>query len=266
MQGFSTRIKNTLMRRLGQGEGSFSGPHKTWKEALKHATGYNAAEILEKVKHSTLQVKENSGLHVRDGVIFDTPQYSYPLFASLLRVACENRGILSLIDFGGSLGSKYFSFKTYYPDPIKINWQVVEQPHYVQCGMEFLLSSELSFYANIADVPILPDIILLSGVLQYLDRPYAHLDQIMDLGVPYLFIDRTLCNMNGTEDKILVEHVPRHIYSASYPCWFMSYTKLKAYLLEKYVMIDEFDGLEGKFSVSGFQMHSKGMFLRRKQN
>src|SRR5690349_12566766 len=86
----------------------FSGSYPDWEHANAHATGYDSAPILEHVKRSALKVKNGEAAFERDSVAFVETQYSFPVLAALLRAGTEDHGRLSVLDFGGSLGSSYF--------------------------------------------------------------------------------------------------------------------------------------------------------------
>ena len=70
----------------------------------------------------------------RDGVVFDQPDYNFPLLACLLRVATESGNRLRVLDFGGSLGSTYFQCRPFLGGVSELRWTVVEQPQFVECG------------------------------------------------------------------------------------------------------------------------------------
>jgi hypothetical protein len=69
----------------------FTGNYPTWEDAMKDCTGYDAPNILEKVKTSLLKVKNGEAVYERDSVLFDHIQYSFPLLVSLLYVATSSK-------------------------------------------------------------------------------------------------------------------------------------------------------------------------------
>src|ERR1700712_2624661 len=86
----------------------WSGNYNSWQEAEQQCVGYDADNILEKIKVATLKVKNGDAVYERDALLFDSIQYSWPLLANLLWIAGKKTSRLSVIDFGGSLGSSYF--------------------------------------------------------------------------------------------------------------------------------------------------------------
>jgi putative methyltransferase (TIGR04325 family) len=69
--------------------------------------GYEADNILEKCKSALLKVKNGEYPYERDSILFDTVQIFFPLLSALFFVALQNKSKISIIDFGGSLGSAY---------------------------------------------------------------------------------------------------------------------------------------------------------------
>src|SRR5690606_1701818 len=104
----------------------------------------------------------------RDSMLFDEVHHSFPVLAGLLRAAAENAGSLSVLDFGGSLGSSYYQCKDFLAVIRELQWSVVEQEHFVRAGREEFSTDRLNFFYSIAECveSAAPNVALLSGVLQ----------------------------------------------------------------------------------------------------
>ena len=113
----------------------FHGDYSTWDEAVKASTGYDQLNIFEKTKNSTLKVKLGEEVYERDSVIFDHIEYSLPVLAGIMFAAAKDEGRLSVLDFGGSLGSSYFQNREFLTLLPNVQWGIVEQPHYVNYGV-----------------------------------------------------------------------------------------------------------------------------------
>jgi putative methyltransferase (TIGR04325 family) len=231
--------------RNNQSEYGFFGNYPTWEEAMKDAEGYDKDIILETVKNSLLQVKEGKAIYERDSVLFDKIEYSFPVLTMLLKVALENQGKLSVLDFGGSLGSHYFQYRKFLADVTELQWSIVEQSKFVQCGQEFFANDELKFYYDIDRClqERNPQLILLSGVLQCLEKPYEMLEYILSYKFAYVVLDITAFFEHSQEDKLTVQKVPPTIYTASYPAWILNKEKCLQYFGSQYELIAEFDSL-----------------------
>ena len=223
---------------------AFEGDYQTWEEAQANSSGYNQADILEKVKNATLKVKNGEAVYERDSVLFDHVEYAWPVLAGLMWVAAQNQGKLHALDFGGSLGSSYFQNRQFLSSLTEVTWSVVEQSHFVECGREFIADDCLRFYSTIDECleQRSPHVILLSSVLQYLESPHIILEEIGNVGASLIILDRTI--VNKTERDIPYNQiVPPSIYSASYPCWSLSEDELIKSLSVSYHLVSDFPSL-----------------------
>jgi putative methyltransferase (TIGR04325 family) len=242
----------------------FTGDFKSWDDAVKLSTGYDAPEILRKTRAALLKVTAGQTAFERDSVTFDTIGYEFPLLAGLLRVATASRGRLSVLDFGGSLGSSYFQCRSFLSVVDVLEWSVVDQPAHVECGKLDFANDELKFYKTVSDCrrERQPNVLLLSSVLQYLPAPYAFLETILNEAIPYVIVERTPFNCNGRE-QLTVQHVPAHIYKASYPAWFFSEQRFLDSFAARYDLISQYKTSEpvrpehGKAVMKGFHFQRK---------
>jgi putative methyltransferase (TIGR04325 family) len=225
---------------------SFCGPYFSWEEAEKQSTGYNSDIILEKVKKAALKVKRGEAVYERDSVLFDKIQYSWPLLSGLLWIASMNNNRLNLIDFGGSLGTSYYQNKKFLKHLKALRWNVIEQDSFVKCGKEFFEDEHLKFHFCIEDcmkVSNKPDAILISGVLEYIEKPYELLGKIFGFNIKHILIDRTPFSADG-RDYITIQKVHPEIYKGSFPHRFFSHDEFKKFFHEKYELVEEFDSFD----------------------
>ena len=224
------------------------GNFNTWEEAKKKSGGYDAENILLKTKESLLKVKNGEAVYERDSVTFEKIEYSWELLTALMRVAAQNGGNLNIIDFGGSLGSTYFQNKKFLDRLNNVSWNIVEQRNYVITGTEYFQNEILHFYHSISDCCSKAngkiDVILFSGVLQYLENPFDILKQAFHFGIKNIIIDRTCFTLNNTQ-RITIQKVPARIYEASYPCRFFSEKEFLALFEDNnYELIVDFDAFD----------------------
>ena len=196
------------------------GNYKTWEEAENVSTGYDAIEIIHKVRDSTLKVKNGKAIYERDSVIFDEIQYSWPILAGLMFASTIHEGALKVLDFGGSLGTTYFQNKKFLDKLQDVSWNIVEQKQFVDIGKTDFEDKKLKFYYDIESCmkQESPNVLLISSVLQYIKKPYKLLDKLLKNNFETILIDRT--SFSKTKQKIKLQVVPPKIYKASYPCWF----------------------------------------------
>lgn len=231
---------------------SFIGPYDTWSAALKASQGYEASAILDKVLKATLDVSQGKAAYERDSVLFETPDYVWPVLSGLLLAAARNNGRLDVLDFGGSLGSSYFQHRLFLSSLPSLHWNVVEQLHFVEAGQTSLNEPGLRFYPNIDSClkENDPNIVLLSSVIQYLEDPYTVLQEILATDASFLLIDRTPL-IEDDIDRILVQKVSPRVYEASYPMWALSRKKLLSGLAPNWSLQATTPAPEGKQPVRG---------------
>jgi len=234
--------KKTVHTPVVQKEHGWFGNYSNWSDAKIKCTGYDDSDILEKVKNSVLKVKNGEAIYERDSVLFDEIQYSQPLLDAFKTIAKENNNELNIIDFGGSLGSSYFQNRSFLTDLKTFNWNIVEQPHFVDCGKQFIEGDQLKFYYNIEEAlkENKPHILFLSSVIPYFEYPYELIEKCINYGFDYIIIDRTAF-IESEKERITVQIVPEFIYKASYPAWFLNEQKFVNAFSSKYNLIGEFD-------------------------
>jgi putative methyltransferase (TIGR04325 family) len=150
---------------------------------------------------------------------------------ALLREAAAARdGKLTVLDFGGSLGSSYFQVRPQLQNCGCLRWRIVEQPAFAVAGRREFQNDELEFYSSVAAAcdAGMPDVLLLASVLPYLASPFEVLAGLLKTGAPWVIVDRTGFTLDGGS-RLTIQRVPRSIYPASYPCWFLDRAEVLAH-------------------------------------
>ena len=221
----------------------FRGEYPSWAAARAASSGYDRGSILDKVREATLKVKSGEAVYERDSMLFDRIEYSWPILAALMWSAAMSRGRLSVLDFGGSLGSAYFQNRSFLNQLDDFAWGVVEQPHYVEAGREFIADDRLRFFPTIRDCvdAIAPNTVLLGSVIHYVEAYRSQLAALTAFRPRVIAIDRTIVN-DGATDRIYVQDVPPAVYEASYPCYSLSEPSLIGTLDQLgYELVTDFD-------------------------
>lgn len=238
--------------------------YATWQDAKGAATGYETDEILQKVRISLLKVKNGEAVYERDSVIFDEIHYSWPLLSGLMLAAAKSGGNLRVLDFGGSLGSTYYQNKKFLDQLDNVSWNIVEQKHFVDIGKADFEDERLKFYYDIESCISIekPNVLVLASVLQYIEKPYELLDQLLKHDFQFVLIDRTPFSIHD-KNKITLQSVSPSIYSASYPCHFFNAIQFKKYFENRnFQVIENFNALDGASSEYRF----KGYILQKVVN
>jgi len=225
----------------------FVGGWDGWPAAAAASWGYDDDEILRRVRAATREVIAGRAAFERDSVLFAHWVPPFQILAPLLRHAMRHEGRLEVVDFGGALGSTYRQCKHFLPDLAALRWHVIEQTGFASAGRSEFSTDELHFHASLETLPpaLAPRLLLASSVLQYLPAPATHLVAWQNLGIDTLVIDRTP-TWHGKVDIACVQHVPRSIYLASYPCWVLSRAGLEQAMQAGWRLICDFDCPEGR--------------------
>lgn len=240
-----------------------SGNYQTWNEALTASTGYESSTILDKTRVALLKVKRGEAAYERDSVLFDHLEYSWPLLSGLLWAAARSGGQLNVLDFGGSLGSTYFQNRVFLSVLAQVRWNIVEQPGHVAIGKADFEDDTLRFYGSITNcvADTRPNVVLLSSVLQYLERPHALLEEIMGLDSDHVIIDRTPF-WAGPADRLCLQTVPPFIYPGSYPSWIFSRPHFESRVNKGWAIIATFDNTD--WMPAPIEMAYQGIIISRK--
>lgn len=219
------------------------GNYPSWELASSKCVGYDSDIIVEKCKNAALKVKNKEALFERDSVLFYEKEYSNVMLFGLLHSIAENNKNINVVDFGGSFGSSYFQNLLFLSsfNSLSLKWNVIEQEKFVKIGKENFEDDNLKFYYNTEECLLKnrPNVLVLSSVLQYLEKPYEWIEKFINLNFEYLIIDRTPLTKISKTDIISVQKVNKAIYNASYPCWLFNEDRFFSVFKDKYEVIFE---------------------------
>lgn len=252
------------VRRMRRGGIRFDGEYSTWAEACAAAQGYDDAVILNRVREASLQVKRGEACFERDGMVFHEHQPVFPLLTALLDAAVANDGQLRVLDFGGALGGTYYQVRPYLQSLKKLEWCVVEQQHYVECGRREFQTDELRFFSSIEECVQSgrTHLALFSSVLQYLPDAQAILRRVIESGIDNIVIDRTPFSC-ASVTRLSVQRVPPALGGASYPLWLFGDKFLSDALNSTHHCMFEFLALDGRLGHGRNAADFKGYYFAR---
>ncbi len=99
------------------------------------------------------------------------------------------RDSFTVFDWGGNVGIKYFAFSSYLTYPENLRWVVNDVPAVLQLGREVAAresATALHFTAEMDELGQ-ADILLASGVVQFIDDPFARLSSAASLPEHLIF-------------------------------------------------------------------------------
>ncbi len=255
------RVGNRLLGALTV----YRGPYANWTQAQAATGGYQHDEILARVRDATQRVLRGEADYEQDGFAMRGPAPPSQALEALLLIAALERGRLSVLDFGGSLGSHFLRWHAWLAKIPELRWCVVEQPHFVTAGSElFGAEDKLSFAASVAQARTRsPNAVLASSVLHYLPDPLAALDELVALDARGIVIDRTPLS-DGDAGVVLSQHVPKSLGRASYPLWLLPREVVHARLCTRYELLAEFPAIDPPLRCGRLRgEHLGSVWLRR---
>lgn len=241
----------------------YSGDYPNFAAARACSTGYEEGVILERTRAALHKVLRGEAAYERDAMTFDQLELPLPLLDILNRAAAEHGGRLSVLDFGGALGSTYYLCRSALTHLPHVEWSIVDLPANVACGQREFANAQLKFYPAIADClkERQPTVLLLSGVLQCLPDPWVFLRDTARHGFDWIVLDRTPF-IDGPRDRLTIETVSPRIYPASYPSWFFSRSRLAEQLPPGYELVVQFDAVDRQL-LDGVELTFQGLGLKR---
>ncbi|MBD2548369.1 methyltransferase, TIGR04325 family [Microcystis elabens FACHB-917] len=152
------------------------------------ATGYDAPVVAEQVEEATRAVLEGRAIYERDGTAFTT-RPDLPIHAALAPLVGPSS---TIADFGGGLGGLFINAPELFPPGcLRL---VLEQATMVEAGRRMAAAFGLPIEFLDAERDPWPrvDVLILSGVLQYLPDPWGTLARLLEHCHPRaVIVDRT---------------------------------------------------------------------------
>lgn len=197
----------------------YMGNYKSWEDAVKHSDGYASDIIVKKVVDSSAKVRDGLATFERDTILYEKVRPTWHILSWLLYVSIKNNNELNIVDFGGSLGTSYYQSINYLKDIVTIRWNIVEQKKLVDEGRKKFSNKNFSFYYTVEEALNVnkANVILISGSLHYIEKPYEFLKKIVELKFDYILFDKVPVFLKNEPDRICVQKVFPEIFKASLP-------------------------------------------------
>ena len=247
----------------------FRGDYGSWDAARANSVGYDDPLILRRIVEASRAVVRGDASFERDGVAFSTPFLNRPLLRALRLASSGSKQAIRVLDFGGGLGSAFWQHLDEITELGVDSWMVVEQPAVASAGRAEFQTGVLRFSTDLKEASgdWVPDLILASSSLQYVQDPRATIRSLVGLGARYFFVDR-LPLLLESEDRLTVEHVPPEIGSATYPAWFLGERSFLGALAPDYELVERFEttlenGAPEVWSVFGQELRNQGFLFAK---
>jgi putative methyltransferase (TIGR04325 family) len=144
--------------------------------------GYSNPELLSEL--------QSSWFYVGEPRLTDLPDFFGPFFTAIAIAHLSNQDRqIRVLDFGGAIGRYGAYASAMFSGKIPLEWIVVETEMYAKKGRD--LGVDAQFYQTVDDVPGSVDMVIFSGVLQYLENWRSILANPVVTSAPLVFISRT---------------------------------------------------------------------------
>lgn len=246
-------------------ESVYEGDFHTWEEAKGSNLGYGEANILEKVRQATLEVIAGKYAYERDSVLFKNKEFSFHILAYIAKLGIKKEKVV-IVDYGGALGSTYLQNRKFLESlPISIEYNVVEQNNFVEEGKKIFKEDKfIKFRYSLDEIQEKIDLILFSGVLQYVDYYAKIILKALERNIPYIIVDRTpIC----CRERICIQRVADSMYAASIPVRVFKRDKLLNMFIGKYKLVYEFySHVDGNIYFLDDKIEHKGFIFEINKN
>ena len=245
--------------------GPLRGRYPDWIAARREALGYDQPVILERMIKATEDVLRSDGRwYDRDSVVFTEPITPFPLLAFLLLAAGRTDGRFTVLDFGGGFGSTYRQCQPFLGHLSHLRWNIVEQENVVAAGNQRFATDTLRFHASIDEVASerSPDVVIFSGVLQYLDDPYGALASAVACSPSMIVIDRNPF-WDGDDDMFSLQIVSDEIFPARLPFRIFGRDSMEKVVGQVYRKLAAFDTVDPDMMVGSDLVRFRGKAFER---
>jgi putative methyltransferase (TIGR04325 family) len=159
-----------------------------------------------------------------------------PILAGIA-IACDG-GSSRVLDFGGNLGVVYFDVARVLPDRVS-EWHVVDCPEVVSYGNANYADGKLAFFTSLeaACQDFVPNMVLCSHTLQYLEKPYTMLEMLSALEPAVIVLHELPV---AERERFMIQRLPEGLGGTERPIQILSSGRLAA-ALSSYELIADTD-------------------------
>jgi len=159
-----------------------------------------------------------------------------PILAGI--AIASDSGVNRVLDFGGNLGIIYFDVARVLPDHIS-EWRVVDCPAVVSHGRANYATGKLAFFASLESAcqDFIPNMVLCSHTLQYLEKPYDTLAKLSALKPAVIVLHELPV---AQRERFMIQRLPESLGGTERPIQILSAGRLAA-ALPGYELIADMD-------------------------
>ena len=144
---------------------------KSWESAVRKSSGYESVNVVEPIVAAARQLQSNS-----QTTFVSNPRYQQIAAGMLFSISQErfsNGEPIRMLDVGGAGADYFYQFQEFAPH-INFDWTVLETPALAEAmSNEFGRNlSNLRWLDSIENTDEIYDVVLCSGVLQCVEKPF----------------------------------------------------------------------------------------------
>lgn len=227
----------------------FEGDYSSFSDAANHSIGYDSEIIAQgAAKRFAAMLAENTTAEI------DSRFQQVHSALSYVRGRIK-KDRMSVLDIGGGAGTYYFVLNRLMSG-VDLDWTVLETDIMVhECSK---VPSSIRFTTEMPTLSY--DAALISGALQYIDRPYELLTNAAKHS-QWVILTR-LPVQSSNRDKIVVQHVPPQIYEGSMPMFCFSEQIILQHLSKIGEIVLSWDVVSDSRSWTSYGFQSRGYLVR----
>ena len=194
----------------------------SWNTALAKSIGYESTSVVEPVVQAARQLRNNC-----EDTAFVTSRYQQVasgLLYCIAQSALEPSQPIRVLDFGGGGADYFYQFQKFAPY-FNFDWTVLETPALAEAMQRDLGHdhANLRWVDSFEKTSESYDVVLCSSVLQYVEKPFEVLDQLVKKS-QFLILNR-LPLVDTAEHFVAVQRIVTKRKRGSYPAHFFSESK-----------------------------------------
>ena len=194
----------------------------SWKKAERKSVGYESINVLTPLMQGAMQARID--IATSNSVSTRYQQVATAMFFCISESRLQEGKPWRVLDFGGGSGDYFFQFQKFAPN-IELDWTVVETPaltEAMQC--EFRDDTEkIRWVDSLEMTKDKYDLVLCSSVLQYLEKPFEVLEDLVEKS-EFLIINRIPLT-DSSDHFVALQRILTRKRRGSYPAHFFSEEK-----------------------------------------
>lgn len=242
--------------------GIFSGVYPDHQTARPQAQSYDDARVVDRLAEIQARAAWDGSLHPL------AQQMAAAFMAAIVRAGCPDRRI-RVCDVGGGLGGSRNAMAGLLGGTIHLDWDIVETPALARVGNERFAGPDIRFHVSLDALQDREhDIIIASGVLQYLPDPAAVFARLARHPHHHLVLNRfpVRHGPDGAQDDICtIQDLAALLPGVSVPHWCFSRPLWQCLIERSHTCVahwtDDFDGRHPL--PDGSEVSFVGMLLSR---